>query len=166
MTTQTHRAHLTDADTIKKYVLGGHATITLLNARTGERFTYKVRCKRSTVAQGRKVTSPYFVNVMTGPDNESSYSYMGYITSGGKNEYRHGGSKAKVPTGTGQHIAFEWFWALVNGRNRDGSPRTLTVADYPDLEVWHEGHCCCCGRKLTVPESIATGVGPVCAGWY
>lgn len=34
----------------------------------------------------------------------------------------------------------------------------------PSLEVWHEGRCGRCGRALTVPESIASGIGPVCEG--
>jgi hypothetical protein len=39
-------------------------------------------------------------------------------------------------------------------------PRALPAG----VEVWHEGHCMRCGRALTVPESISTGLGPVCAG--
>ena len=31
------------------------------------------------------------------------------------------------------------------------------------LEVWHEGRCGRCNRALTVPESIASGIGPECA---
>ena len=34
---------------------------------------------------------------------------------------------------------------------------------HPGIEVWHEGRCGRCGRLLTVPESIASGIGPVCA---
>lgn len=26
------------------------------------------------------------------------------------------------------------------------------------------GHCCACGRRLDVPESVDAGIGPVCAG--
>ena len=33
----------------------------------------------------------------------------------------------------------------------------------PALEVWHEGRCGRCGRKLTTPQSVETGFGPVCA---
>jgi len=166
MTTLTPPRHqLTDNDTALKYLLGGRATITVLNTATGTRFTFKVRCKRDTVKNGRAVTSPYFVSVMTGSDNERSYSYFGYITSNGQT-YRHGGAKAKVPTNAGACIAWNWLWNLLNGRNNDGSPRSNTLADYPTLEVWHEGTCCCCGRTLTVPSSIASGIGPVCAGWY
>jgi hypothetical protein len=32
----------------------------------------------------------------------------------------------------------------------------------PDAEVMHEGRCACCGRPLTVPESIERGIGPDC----
>jgi hypothetical protein len=32
----------------------------------------------------------------------------------------------------------------------------------PNLEIWHEGRCGRCGRKLTVPESIHNGYGPEC----
>lgn len=28
------------------------------------------------------------------------------------------------------------------------------------------GQCCCCGRALTNPDSIAAGIGPVCAGKF
>jgi hypothetical protein len=30
------------------------------------------------------------------------------------------------------------------------------------------GHCCICNRELTNPESVARGIGPICAdkfGW-
>ena len=32
------------------------------------------------------------------------------------------------------------------------------------VQVWHEGRCGKCGRKLTVPESLTSGLGPECAG--
>lgn len=36
--------------------------------------------------------------------------------------------------------------------------------DLPDvIEVWHEGGCKHCGKKLTVPASIELGMGPDCA---
>ena len=28
------------------------------------------------------------------------------------------------------------------------------------------GRCCCCARKLTNPESVAAGIGPICAGRF
>ena len=32
----------------------------------------------------------------------------------------------------------------------------------PNCEVWHEGRCGRCARKLTDPTSIASGFGPEC----
>lgn len=32
------------------------------------------------------------------------------------------------------------------------------------LEVWHAGRCAKCRRPLTHPDSIARGLGPICAG--
>jgi hypothetical protein len=31
------------------------------------------------------------------------------------------------------------------------------------IEIWHEGGCQCCGKRLTVPASIELGMGPDCA---
>jgi len=47
---------------------------------------------------------------------------------------------------------FAWFW------------RTLTSGKaFPaGFEFWHEGRCGKCARRLTVPESIANGIGPEC----
>lgn len=48
---------------------------------------------------------------------------------------------------------FAWFWRfLASGRT---FPETF--------QFWHEGRCARCGRRLTVPDSIATGFGPECA---
>lgn len=170
MTTTTTQHQLTDHDAIRRFILGGKATFTVKNTQTGRRFTFRVECKRDLVKNGRGVKSPYFVSLMTGSDNESSYSYFGYIRTNdnadGYKDFVHGGRKAKVPENAGPVAAFRWLWTLINGRNSDGSKRSNTLADYPSVEFWHEGHCCCCGRLLTVPESIATGIGPICAGWY
>ena len=48
--------------------------------------------------------------------------------------------------------AFTWFWN-----------RLRADADLSQCEVWHEGRCGRCSRVLTVPESLQTGLGPVCA---
>jgi len=31
------------------------------------------------------------------------------------------------------------------------------------IEIWHEGRCGKCGRQLTVPSSIESGIGPECS---
>lgn len=50
--------------------------------------------------------------------------------------------------------AFAWYWRQLS-------------ADGPKLdqvELMHAGRCGRCGRELTHPESILTGLGPICAG--
>jgi hypothetical protein len=57
-------------------------------------------------------------------------------------------------------VAWRWFFRRLQMVNPEGNPVGL-----PDcIQVWHEGRCACCGRPLTVPESIESGFGPICAG--
>ena len=46
-------------------------------------------------------------------------------------------------------------WLMARLQSGKGLPETV--------EVWHEGRCCRCARRLTVPESIILGLGPACA---
>jgi hypothetical protein len=117
----------------------------LRSAKTGTRFTYRV-----TKSEDEQTM---FVGVLTGQDNESSYSYAGRISRDvfwlGRKVPREG----DVPRDAPSAKAFDWTW------------RKLVRGEMPEqLEVWHEGRCGRCGRKLTVPESIAAGFGPECAG--
>lgn len=50
--------------------------------------------------------------------------------------------------------AFPWVWDKI----RYGGDLPKVV------EVWHEGGCCRCAHKLSVPASIEMGMGPDCAG--
>lgn len=133
---------LADAQTIKNFVMAGNATFTLKSKKTGDRFTYRVRKSKD----GRI----WFVSLMTGSDNESSYSYMGYVKTDGTYSTT---SKSKISPDAKSAKAFNWFYG--NVVENESLPDTL--------EVWHEGRCGRCHRKLTVPESIERGIGPECA---
>jgi hypothetical protein len=161
---------LTGQETIARFVQGGRATITVVNTKTDKRYTFSVSCKREKQPErgvaGKRI-SPYFVKLMTGSDNEVDYTYIGNMEPGhsfnSSNKRVAGRVASKVASGK---VAWDWFWSVLNGRNNStGSVRTSTLADYP-VEVWHEGACSCCGKKLSVPLSIALGVGPDCAGTY
>jgi hypothetical protein len=135
----------TDAATALRYMRAGNATVTLRSLKTSVRFTYRLRESDDKQC--------LFVGALTGPDNETSYSYLGRISRdifwAGRKVPRPGDVGADAPTSR----AFAWSWRqLVSGRMPD------------QLEVWHEGRCGRCGRKLTVPESVAAGFGPECAG--
>jgi hypothetical protein len=82
------------------------------------------------------------------PDNETSYTFLGSIFEG--KTYRPGRKSPVSPTAPSAQ-AFAWAWSFMA---RGEMP--------PSCEVWHEGRCGRCGRSLTVPESVASGIGPVC----
>ena len=63
-----------NVEDIKKFIVGGKAIMTLESKRSSRWFTYKI--KR---AKKDDLTSPFFVSVLTGMDNESAYTYMGTI---------------------------------------------------------------------------------------
>jgi hypothetical protein len=127
------------------FMFAGKATFTVKSKKTGKHFTYKLSAP--------KVKNPtkevHFVNLLTGSDNENNYSFFGTIFD--KAVYKHGRKTRITPEAPGV-VAFTWLLRnLQNG----------TVND--QVEIYHEGKCCRCGRKLTHPESIETGVGPECA---
>ena len=138
-------ARLHTAVASRDFMLGGNATVTLVSVKTGTRFTYKIRANDEG--------DVYFVSLLSGPDNESDYSYLGRIARGvfwqGRKVPKPGDVGADAPSS----LAFKWAWErLCKGVMLDS------------LEIWHEGRCGRCNRKLTVPASIASGFGPECAG--
>lgn len=147
---------LTDWKAVEDFVFAGNATFTLVSLKTGVRFTYKVRVKKEDVTEGTMADANqvvYFVNLLRGPDNQNDFMYMGVMR---KQPARFFWTQAsgKVGRGAPAHKALLWMIDQMNGR-RDVLGK-LT-------EVWHEGRCGRCGRKLTVPESITAGLGPECA---
>lgn len=150
-----------------KFILAGNATFTLRSVKTGTRFTYRVTrvccdaCKKSWAYGGIGPTSckdcpchtqpgKYFVGVLSGPDNTRDYRYLGMLStdeSGRAAIHSTRNSKVSGPSA----VAIAWFLSKISA---DVLP--------DDVEVWHAGSCGMCGRKLTVPSSIAIGIGPDC----
>lgn len=132
------------------FILAGEAIFTIRNTRTGNRMTYKVVRK-----QGEQL---WFVRYLSGPDNTSDYAYLGIVTNlagpaGGVQDlaFRTTAKSCASP----DSMAVQCFqWTL--NRMVQGLPIP------PQVEIWHEGCCGRCGRRLTVPESIASGFGPEC----
>lgn len=162
-------------EAVNDFLFAGNATITLVSKKTGVRFTYKVRVKKVDLARlteeeelrqhaaehgsvlefrppftSSDVT--YFVNLLRGPDNGADFAYMGVVR---RDPARFFWTEAsgKVGRQAPAHKAFVWMLDAMRCR-RD----VLGTS----LEVWHEGRCGRCGRKLTVPDSIAAGLGPEC----
>lgn len=143
---------LETAERIMGFMFAGKATLTLASAKTGSRFTYKV-----TEAEQRNPNAKpmFFVSALVGSDNENSYAYLGIIKeyeSGNVNFSFAKPEKAKVKADSPSAKAFAW---AIN--------QILQFHKPESLDVWHEGRCGRCNRKLTVPESIENGIGPECA---
>lgn len=136
----------------REYVLAGKAVLTLVSAKTGTRFTYRVK----RALEGNRPQPRLYVAVLTGPDNVGHYEFLGTLFEEERPwpaRYRHG-HRSRIAPDAPSARAWAWFWEAL----------TRAPSLPSDLEVWHEGRCGRCGRRLTVPESIATGLGPECAG--
>ena len=136
-----------NAEQALSYMVAGRATVTLVSKKSGKRFTYRIR-------QPEAGSDRRFVSLLNGPDNTSDYMYMGMLVTSESGLWRIRSTQAsRVPESAPSYRAVAW--AL----------RRLSTGEMPEeLEVWHHGRCGRCGRTLTVPESISSGLGPVCAG--
>jgi Family of unknown function (DUF6011) len=135
----------------RQFMTAGNATVTLVSKKTEARFTYRMSAATDRETGKRANNGTFFVALLNGPDNESSYKYMGRVS---RDIYFHGRKSPKpgdISRDAPSALAFQWAW------------RALLRNDIPEqLEIWHEGRCGRCGRKLTVPASIASGFGPEC----
>ena len=142
----------------KEFVIAGNATYTLAlpeqyaaEEQLKPHYTFKVRFKEGNNGYG----DTFFVSLLTGPDNYVNYTYLGILDP----------NKGIVKTTAKSCLSSDQLPVrLLN--------RALTLVwqnnVQPMLEkgfnLHHEGKCGRCGRKLTVPKSIETGIGPECAG--
>lgn len=142
---------------VKAFVFAGNATLTLKSLKTGEHITFKVNAPVNKDTGKREYNSNFhFVSVLTGSDNENSYSYIGQFRGSINGVRFEFGRKSRLPQTTTAVKTWEWF-----------SKHLLQGNAIPaGLEVYHEGKCGRCARKLTVPSSIESGFGPECVGKF
>lgn len=125
------------------FLYGGKAIMTIQSNKTQKHFTYKI------VKNKKAEKEMYFVSLLTGPSNTSDYTFLGTIF--GQGTFRHG-SKSKIGAESLGAISFNWFVKRLHENNITNQ-----------VNIFHEGFCCCCGRTLTTPESVAAGIGPECS---
>lgn len=142
----------------KEFILAGNAIFTVeIEAKFAAandlppHYTFKVRHKPAGGGYGET----WFVSLLTGPDNTSDYSYLGmlypetgFVRVTAKSAYRPESWPVRVLS---RILAAVWENDLARVENHGWA-------------IHHEGRCGRCGRVLTVPESIRTGLGPECAG--
>lgn len=130
------------------FITAGAAIFTLIGRAT--RFTYKVTRKEPEA--GSRYGATYFVALLTGSNNDTDYSYLGILDAATGTVKLTRGSRMTPDAPAVKAIT----WAL---------PLIWRKATMPaSFAIMHEGRCGRCGRTLTVPESIALGIGPDCAG--
>lgn len=142
--TPTHQPNAT-------FVLAGKAIFTVSQGDT--RYTYRVTRKDPDPDQARKygAAPTFFVGLLTGSDNETGYSYLGILNSGtGAVKL----TKASRFTDDSQPVR---TLRAVAGYLVQDEPVPATYI------VRHANRCGRCGRTLTVPESVDSGIGPDCA---
>ena len=132
-------------DDIKNFIFAGNAIFTIESSQTGVWYTYKM--KRAD--QKDENCKTFFVAVLRGPDNISSYTYLGTVFDGEKFVLT---KKSRYKDDSTCVKAFKFFFNNIVKNFID-----------PRLNFYHMGICGRCGRALTVPDSIQRGIGPVCA---
>lgn len=121
-------------------------TMTVVNDATGKRVTLRFR-------RPKGFDKTVLVDVMTGSDNETSFKFVGSVPLVGDLTYTE--SKwAKAPQEKAELARTILNWTF--GAVKAGNLKTVRVL--------HEAVCARCGRKLTVPESIDSFMGPECRG--
>ncbi len=120
-----------------------NGTITIQNPETGGHRTFLVRTQAEDAkfAPGQRV-----VALLSGPDNETDYTPFGFVRD------------------NGTIAVFRKRQGGVFDRYADILTRLEAYVESSRLEVLFEGRCRRCNRKLTTPESVKSGIGPVCAG--
>jgi len=127
------------------FLTAGNAIFTVSNSE-GKHYTYRIRKP--------KPDAPYFVQVLTGPDNTGDYTYMGIFNPQPTepSQILKLTQKSKMNSDSIPVRVFRWAATLL--KNNMPLPEGYAIQ--------HEGRCCRCGRTLTVPESIEDGIGPEC----
>lgn len=135
-------AEITNANHAKAFLTAGKATLTIVSVATEKRFTFRVLAADNG--------DGFFVRVLVGSDNENDYAGIGFLNTKKPVPKFWPAKHGKRPDAA---AAFEWF--ARNLFERGGLSAKA--------KLYHEGRCGRCARLLTVPSSIASGIGPECA---
>ncbi len=133
----------------KEFVLAGRAVFTVHNS-SGNHYTFKVTKKEDQNGRG----DIFFLSLLSGSDNDRSYTYLGMVTKDGKirltRASKMGDDSLPVKVAA---------WALRTIWDEEEVPNGYGIN--------HAGRCGRCGRTLTRPEGVDPegfrfGFGPEC----
>ena len=124
---------------LRNFVFAGNALFTVLNEETGNYVTFKVN--------KHKEDDVWFVTTLSG----HNYVHIGTCFSDKKFIVKKDGV---LNTDDQKVKVFTWFLdTFFNNQDK-----------YLKVKVYHHGRCGACYKTLTTPESIKSGIGPVCGG--
>lgn len=132
---------LDDCKTIREYCLGGRGVVTLLSPKTGVHHTYYFQRPRNRDSFPEDVRFVYAVH------DGNKLFYIGMIEMGRFRLTRNSRFTDYNEITKGAR----YIMKMMN------DPKYLT-----NMELYHEGVCSVCGRPLTSPKSLKTGIGPRC----
>lgn len=116
-------------------VLTHNGEITLTNPKTGGHRTFRIKtCKQGNL-EGKRILS-----MLIGQNNENDYLGIGFVTDEGIQ-----------------------IWRKHQGSLYEKAAKCLLRIEELGLIQNFEGKCRRCNRKLTVLESVQSGIGPECA---
>lgn len=135
----------------KDFILAGDAIFTVeCPGGPQPHYTYRV----SHVEPNERYPESYFVKLLTGPSNTDDYSYLGKLDPF-TGETRTT-LKSKALEGSYPHRLLNRVLARIWGDDHEAYERH-------GFKTHHEGRCGRCGRLLTVPSSVESGIGPECS---
>jgi hypothetical protein len=131
-----------NAKQIRRFIKAGNATFTIQSVESGTHFTYVL------AAPPRRKTHDRFARVLIGPD---AWAYLGVVVNASLLPTRGSKVSEQAPS----FLALAWFLRELSRTPDDATPAKVIFR--------HEGKCGRCGRPLTTPASVDTGLGPDCA---
>lgn len=124
---------------LREFIFAGNALFTTQNEETGNHITYLVK--------KHKEKDVWVVATLTG----NSYKYIGVCFEDKVFKPKVDG---ELSVSDRKVVTFGWILDtfLKNQKN------------YEQVKFYHHGRCGRCHKTLTTPESIKSGIGPVCGG--
>lgn len=127
-------------DQALQYIHAGKALFTVVNEETGNRFTFLVKKSKNTNFGDR-----WWVYVLIG---HNKYLYIGQI----KNNQFGLTQGSKVSENAQSFQVFSYIFG-----------KLITRTMPTKIVFYHHNRCGRCGDVLTDPDSILSGMGPVCS---
>ena len=138
---------------LNRFIFAGNATFTILNESTGNRFTFRIRKAGWGSTSFNEKNDIFYISVLTGSDNNTSFSFLGTYFNGSNKRYSYS-MKSRIGIQATSNRVISWFF----------NSFITNPSNYAIIKIFHENKCGKCGKKLTTPESVKSGLGPHCAG--